>query len=446
LVGRVRNPCPQISNSLIAALRENFQLSREYVMQHTTPDHDINLATLPPTGDAVVVELNRLREQDPIYWSEASQCWIISGHAEVMEAFRGTLPFSNVSLPDRLAYGMPIAEKKARWPNIVRYFPPAVTNSDGAVHARQRTLYLKAVNRKLVENLRPFVRERVTALLDMAAKRDEVEFVGQIARMLPGSVALRLLGMAQDYLARLEEWDNAVTTALMTVNPKHEWLDRLETVTIDMVQVFGREIEARRTAPKEDLITQLLNAVEDGDRLSMDEMLSALILVIIAGHDSTANSITLGIRALAKHPEAWAYWRAHPEKSVDCAIELMRYVAMSTVQPRIIGADFEWQGHRLHKGDIAILSIAGGNRDPRVYAEPEKLDFTRPNDMALTFGPGLHHCIGHLLAKLQLAEFFSALVERFDRVEILDNPAFTESLVFRGLTALQLRFHSRLDT
>jgi cytochrome P450 len=413
------------------------------VQQQTTAGYDINLVTLPSSGDAVIRELNKLRETEPIFYSEASHCWIVSGHAEVMEAFKGTLPFSNASLPDRLAYGLPREEKNRRWPNVVRYFPPAVTNSDGAVHNRQRTLYLKAVNRKLVDNMRPFVRERVAALLDLAAARERIEFVGQIARPLPGSVALRLLGMSQDYLNRLEEWDGAVTTALMTAIPKLEWLDRLEEVTIDMVEVFGREIEARRTAPKEDLITQLLNAVEGTDRLSMDEMLSALILVIIAGHDSTANSITLGIRALAQDPQAWTYWREHPEKSVDCAIELMRYVAMSAVQPRIISADFEWKGHRLRKGDIALLAIAGGNRDPRVFAEPERLDFTRSNDMALTFGPGLHHCVGHLLAKLQLAEFFSALVERFERVEILEPPLFTETLVFRGLTALNLRFHPR---
>jgi len=171
--------------------------------------------------------------------------------------------------------------------------------------------------------------------------------------------------------------------------------------------------------------------------------LAGLILVIIAGHDSTANSLTLGIRALAQNPEAWDYWRAHPERSVDNAIELMRYVAMSAVQPRLIGADFEWNGHRFRKGDLALLAIAGGNRDPRVFQEPDKLDFTRPNDSILTFGPGLHHCVGHILAKMQLAEFFNALVDRFDRVEILKEPAFTETLVFRGLTALDLRFHPR---
>lgn len=409
-------------------------------MPQTELRYDIDLATLPTKGDQVLTELNRLREYSPIHWSEASHCWIISGHAEVTESFRGALPFSNFSLPDRLAYGMQPEEKEARWPNIVRYYPAAVTNTDGVDHARLRKLYLKAVNRKLVEGLRPFVRQRVSDLLDIAASKDDVEFVSEIARPLPGSTALRLLGMSQDYLGRLEEWDAAVSTALMSVNAKHEWLDTLEAATIDMVNVFHREIALRRTAPQEDLITELLNAVEDGDRLSMDEMLGALILVIIAGHDSTANSITLGIRALAKDVDAWAYWRDHPDRGVDCAVELMRYAAMSAIQPRIISADFEWQGHHLRKGDIALLSIAGGNRDPEAYTEPERLDFMRRNDMALTFGPGLHHCVGHVLAKMQLTEFFGSLVERFNRVEILEDPAFTEALVFRGLTALHLRF------
>jgi len=412
-------------------------------MQLDTQVHDINLAALAPTGDALLGELNQLREHDPLYWSEASHCWIVSGHAEVTEGFSGALPLSSTHIPKSLYRTMPPEELNIRLPTSMRYMSRIVTNLDGAEHANLRKLLVKAFNRKLVEGLRPYVRERVSMLLDTAVQRREMEFHEGIARMLPGAVILRLLGMSPDYLPRLKGWADGVTIALTSFNPKPEWLDGLEVVVSDMIKVFTAEIEQRRVAPQPDFITQLLNTVEDDARLSMDEMLATLILIIIAGHDTTSNSLTLGIRALARNPGAWQYWRDHPEKGVDCAIELMRYIAMSTTLPRIAAADFEWRGRRIRQGDLVMLMVAGGNRDPRVYARPESLDFTRSNDTALTFGPGLHHCIGHLLAKLQLSEFFGALVQRFDGIEFLEEPTFTPALVFRSVTALKLRFNPR---
>jgi len=116
---------------------------------------------------------------------------------------------------------------------------------------------------------------------------------------------------------------------------------------------------------------------------------------------------------------------------------------MSTAFPRVVLEDFEWRGRKLSRGQLVMLMVAGGNRDASVYSEPDRMDFTRSNDRSLTFGPGLHHCIGHLLAKLQLSEFFSALVDRFASVDILEPPVFTPTLVFRSVNALHLRFNPR---
>jgi cytochrome P450 len=168
-----------------------------------------------------------------------------------------------------------------------------------------------------------------------------------------------------------------------------------------------------------------------------------LQLIIVAGHDTTVNSITLGARTIASQPALWAEWREHPERGVDYAIELMRYVAMSTALPRIAAQDFNWRGRAIRKNDLVMVMIAGGNRDPKVYAQPDELDVKRANDLALTFGPGLHHCIGHLLAKMQVSEFFNALTQRFDRLEILQPPEFQPNLVFRGVKALKVRLHPR---
>jgi len=367
----------------------------------------------------------------------------VTGHAEILAGFAGTVPLSNHSLPDRLFPGLTVEHMRERWPTIVRYQPAAITNADGSDHARLRKLFVKAFNRPLIESLRPFVRMRIATLLERAAGQSAVDFNSQVARQIPGSVILHLLGMSQDYLERLEEWDRIASAALMSPRPTLEWLDQLENSQREMNDIFLREIEARRRTPGHDLISEFLKAAGDGDRLSHEELLQALFLIIIAGHDSTANSMTLGLRALARHPEAWQYWRAHTDKAVDNAIELMRYVAMISAQPRLVACDFVWNDKQLHKGDVLFLMVAAGNRDPKVFPDPERLDFTRRNDQSLVFGPGMHHCIGHLLAKLQVSELFTAIVERFDRVDVLEEPTFTPALVFRGVNQLKVRFFPR---
>ena len=405
---------------------------------------DVNLSALAVKGDALLGDLNQLRAHDPIYWSEESRCWIVTGHAEVTEGFSGSLPISSHAFPQMLYNIMPAAQADARLANSVYYMQKISTNLDGAAHARLRGLLVKALNRKLVESLRPYVRARVGVLLDSAEARGAIEFHEGISRMLPGAVILRLLGLPEEFLPRLKGWSDGVARAMTSFNPQVAWLDHLEVIITDMLEVFREEIADRRRSPKEDLITQLINAVDGDARLSEDEMLATLIQVIVAGHDSTTNSLTLGLLALAKYPDAWRYWREHPQKSLDCAIELMRYIAMSAAMFRIVAEDFAWKGHRLRRGDVLMLMIAGGNRDPDVYENPETLDFTRENnDRALMFGPGLHHCVGHLLAKLQLSEFFGAAVQRFDGVEVLAAPQFTPGLIFRSVEGLNVRFQPR---
>jgi pimeloyl-[acyl-carrier protein] synthase len=404
---------------------------------------DLNLGALAPLGDALLGELGRLRDSDPLHWSETSHCWIVTGHAELMEGFSGRLPLSSHHIPESLYRVIPPDEFATRMPNTLRYMSQILPNLDGEPHARIRKLLVKAVSKKVVEDVRPYVRERVTMLLDQAAAKRELEFNEVIARQLTGAVILRLLGLNESYLERLKGWTDAVTRALTTFSPLPEWLDTLEVAVADMNVVFRREIEACRAAPRGDLVSAMIEAVDGGDRLTMDEMLASMNLIVVAGHDTTLNTLSLGVRRLASMPEAWAEWRAHPERGVEASVELMRHISMATALPRIVSEDFEWHGRKLHQHELVMMMMAGGNRDPKVYSNPDNMDFSRPNDASLTFGPGLHHCIGHLLAKMQISEFFTALTQRFDRVELLEEPEFTPNLVFRGVVRLPVRFHPR---
>jgi cytochrome P450 len=141
----------------------------------------------------------------------------------------------------------------------------------------------------------------------------------------------------------------------------------------------------------------------------------------------------------------WSEFRQlPPEDRLDGIMELQRVVAMSTTQGRVVAKDFTWRGHDFKKDQLVYLMVAGANRDPKVFENPERIDFHRPQHDNVVFGPGLHHCIGHLLAKMQLTEFFPALVDRFDGMQILDDELDWGTMIgFRGLQSLRVRMIPR---
>ncbi len=412
-------------------------------MSTTTP-FDVDLMQTAALGDAILSELDRLRELDPIHFSPATGGWLITRHEDVMKGLSGDLPLSTNRLPAIQFLSIPEAEWPARIPNLLRYIPNWIISLDPPAHTRQRKLLVKAFNRQTVERVRPYVRERVASLLEAAESAGEVEFVEGIARQLPGAVILRQLGLPESYVPKLKGWANAFQAGLSTSRPHPEWLEAADRAMAEMNEMFLLAIDERRQQPRDDLLTELLHATEEGDSLSPDEMLAALSLLLVAGHDTTHNSMTLGVVALDRSPEAWDFMRAHPEKILGCVSEIMRISAMSAAQARIATQDFDWHDRKIRRGDVLFMMQAAGNRDPRVYAQPTQLHFGHDNTRDLTFGPGLHHCVGHLLAKMQLTEFFSALVQRFDRVEVLDPQLeFQPQIAFRGLYRLNVRFHQR---
>jgi pimeloyl-[acyl-carrier protein] synthase len=187
-----------------------------------------------------------------------------------------------------------------------------------------------------------------------------------------------------------------------------------------------------------------VTAVDDGDRLSDAEMQGVLNITLIAGHDTTVNTMTLGVAELARNPEAVALLRAEPAIGLDHIMEIQRKAQMSSFMSRLVAEDFEWEGHALKKGQFVILFQGAANRDPAVFKNPDAFDWHRDQMPNMTFAPGMHHCIGHLLAKMVLSEFFPELLARFD-IEMLDKELdFGPTMAFRGLESLNVRLHPRL--
>lgn len=413
-------------------------------MNATSEAFDVDLSAVGKLGNQFLVELNSLREADPIHWSPASRCWLITRHADVADALSGTLPLSTKRLVEIGLGAIPPADRARLFPTIMQYMPNWIIDVDPPDHTRLRKLLVKAFNKKVVEGVRPFVRERIGTLLGNLALHPEVEFNEQIARQLPGSVILKITGLSQDNLPRLRKWSNAFGEGIGAPFASIEALKRADNAMAEMNALLIDEIAKRRKNPQDDLLGELMRAAEGGETLSQDEMLGALHILIIAGHDTTSNTLTLGLEALARNPDVWEYFYRHPEHSLETSLELMRYIAMSTSQPRIASADFEWHGRSVRRGDIVFLMLAAANRDPRVFSAPEQIDPQRNLEQSMVFAPGLHHCIGHLLAKMQVSEFFSSMVQRFEGADILEqNLQFLPQVAFRGVQALNVRMRPR---
>jgi cytochrome P450 len=403
---------------------------------------DFELSRFAEIGNELLQKLDAIREQDPIYWSETNQAWLITGHKQIVESFSGRLPLSNTRIPHSATGLIPEAEREKRFPYLYRTARYWLPNMDPPAHTRQRKLMMKAFSRSVVEGIRPHARRFIQEALDAAGARNRVEYVTEVCRKIPARTILRQFGIDDASVPRLHRWSIAINT-LGNINTPPELLDECERTLLEMRELFMIEIEKRRVRPGDDFISALVTASEDADELTDEEILGACYVTLIAGHDTTANTLALSTLALAQHAEARQFLREHPEKTGDAIMELMRYVSMSTTLAKVAIESFAWHGHAIKKGQVLFIFQGAGNRDPKVFAGPEKLNLNRPQTPNLTFAPGLHHCIGHLLAKMQVGEFLPELVRRFE-VEILDEQlSWAPALGFRGLNTLHLRLHPR---
>ena len=388
--------------------------------------------------------LDKMREFAPVVWSDFQRGWMILGHKEVYEGFHDAR-LSNVRLHVDMLREIPEEERPALIPGILTYVPNWIINIDAPQHARVRKLMVKAFSRKVIRAQLPAIGETVEELIgEIKAKKGEVEWVRDVAFQLPMRTIMRILGIPAEHRETLFSDTKNIVTAFQSPMPTRELMLAAEAGIKLINQICLGEIAKRRETPQEDLLTVLVQANDHGDMLTDEELLGACQVFLTAGYDTTANSNTLGLIALEKNPEQKAYFLAHPDDMSTNLQELMRYIGMSSTQIRFALEDLEVAGKQIKKGDLIYLSLASANRDPKVFENPEQLDFTRDASDVVTFAPGIHHCLGHLLAREQIATFYRRFYEEFDQVEILDDdPQFSGAYAFRGLESLNVKCRAK---
>jgi cytochrome P450 len=314
----------------------------------------------------------------------------------------------------------------------------AILNIDPPDHTRIRRLVSKAFTPRRVEALLPRVQQLVDGMLDDAEARGDMDVIADLAFPLPFAVISEMLGMPQADALSLREWSHTLVTSLEPLTSPEE-IPKMMHASDSMVAHVDAAIEWKRREPADDLLSAMIAAEEEGDRLKPDELRDQVILLFVAGHETTVNLIGNGTLALLRNPDQLALLRAQPDLIGNAIEELLRYDSPVQFTRRIALEPLEIDGNHIEPGSFIFTILGAANHDPEHFGpDADSLDLTRRDaPHHISFGGGIHHCLGAVLARAEARIAIGSVVARFPALEVAtDEPAWNGRLVLRGLDAL----------
>jgi cytochrome P450 len=305
-------------------------------------------------------------------------------------------------------------------------------------HTRVRRLLTKVFTPRAVENLRPRVQHLVDGILDEAGERGGLDVIEDLADVVPITVICEVLGVPVADRHRFKPWSVDATRSFdgpadpaAAASARAGWLS--------LTTYMDELIADHRAHPGPDLLSELIAAEEEGDRLTTDELRVNAIGLLVAGHETTTNLIGNGTYALLCHGDQLQRWHDDPTLTASAVEELLRFDPMVQIISRVATADIEVAGQRFAPGDHVLLLLGAANRDPARFPDPDRLDLARNDGAHLSFGHGMHHCLGAALARLEGQVVIGSLVARFPGMRLLTpGVRYREHLVLRGLTELRV--------
>jgi cytochrome P450 len=378
--------------------------------------------------------LGRLREEDPVHWSEVLGGWVLTRYTDV----RAALADPRLSA-DRIT---PFLARQPRTASeavqaLLRQVGLWVVFTDPPVHTRLRGALGRAFSARLIELRRSRVEAIVDRLLERAAAVGEMDLIRDFAYPLPVTVIGDLLGVPPEDHEQLKTWSDELACFIGSSLTTPDKYQRAAHGVVELHGYFERLVARRREVPARDLVTALLAAENRTDGLKEEELIASCVLLLFAGHETTTNLIGNGALALLRHPVEARAWRQDPALATSAVEELLRYDGPTPAMVRIAGEDLPVANRVIRRGERLFLMINAANRDPGQFAEPDRLDIRRADNRHLAFGHGIHFCLGAPLARLEGQIALPALLSRFPALAPrTDAPEWIDSLVFRGMRSL----------
>jgi len=269
-----------------------------------------------------------------------------------------------------------------------------------------------------------------------------MDVVADLAYPLPVTVICEMLGVPTEDQASIRHWSADVARSLDSIGviTDAEIMARGRTARRELGEYFRRLLPERRAHPRDDLLSLLIAAEEQGDKLSEGELLATCVLLFIAGHETTVNLIGNGLLALLHHPDQRERLTADPSLLAGAVEELLRYDSPVQRTARITNAELEIDGHKIPRGSLVVAAIGAANRDPAQFPDPDRLDITRPENRHIAFGFGIHFCLGAPLARVEGQIALGTLLRRMPHLALAGTPTWRDSSTLRGLSALPVTF------
>jgi cytochrome P450 len=378
-----------------------------------------------------------LLSENPVSWNEMMEMWIVTRYADVDDVL--TRP--NMSA-DRTRARNRFAQMQAQQQENFGPFNRAQTmlSADPPEHTRLRKLVSKAFTPRAVEALRPRIQEIVDHLLDEAAKKGSMDLVQDLAYPLPVIVIAEMLGVPAEDRDKFKKWsDDVVATLGGPFTPPDvlaQARDSIDALAAYLVPI----IEDRRQSPREDLISGLVAAEEQGQVLSTDEIFATAILLLIAGNETTTHLIDNGTLALLRNPDQVELLRNDPSLIGSAVEELLRYTGPVHGTGRVLKEDMVIGGQAMEEGQVAFVLLGAANRDPVKWGRTaNELDITRNPVDHVAFGDGIHFCLGAPLARAEVGIAINSLLARFPTLKLEDpEPEWGGNFIIRGVKSLPL--------
>lgn len=319
----------------------------------------------------------------------------------------------------------------------------SILNLDPPDHTRLRRLVSKAFTPRAIEALRPRIEAMVDGVLDRAAEQGRIELIDDLAFPVPFQVISELLDMPTERADELRDWSQALTQALEPAATMAD-LDQAEAAVMQLVPYLVDIIDDRRRSPGDDLLSGLLAVEDDGDTLSPAELIAFVVLLYVAGHETTVNLIGNGVLALLRHPDELVRWRADPSLDGNAVDELLRFDGPVQHTVRVAMHPMSFEGAEgepiaVEPGQTLVTVLGAANHDPAVFDDPHLLRLDRVNAGRHTaFSAGIHYCLGASLAKLEAGIAITRLIRRFGTIELAGEAHWRDRLTIRGVDRLPL--------
>ncbi|HXM22669.1 MAG TPA: cytochrome P450 [Terriglobales bacterium] len=378
---------------------------------------------------------HRLRTEDPVLWDPFLHAWVVTRYDDVV---RVLLDFSahRTPTPEQLTdMGLqdlsPIAQVMVK--QMLFMDPPA--------HTRLRGLCSQAFTPRRVDGLREHIQDIANRLLDAVLPAGEMDVIADFAAPLPAIVTAEMLGVAISDHSQLKQWSADFAEMLGNFQHNPNRVNRVRSSLDEMTSYFGEAIREQRVHPKGGLISSLLAAEVNGDRLTEEEVVANLIVTMVGGQETTTNLIGNGILTLLRNPQVREELRSDLSLIPSAVEELLRYESPSQHTARLAPQDVNIGGKQIRKRQAIIAVMGAANRDPERFPDPDRLDLRRKDNRHVAFGFGAHFCFGAPLARIEGQIAFATILQRLKNLQLKSGPiTWRENLGLRGLAALPVSF------